>query len=91
MSIKLKVTDEQKNHMANFDIEARVLDNMLKERKVLMDKEAVEILTTNGLDHKLYAMRFSPGQDLWEAILKPGAIAVPVPGSNIRNIRGNGG
>ena len=89
MGVKLNVTDEDKTQLANLNIEAQVLSNLLAERKARMDKKAREILETNSLSTSIYAMIFSVADDKWEAVLKPGAISVPQngirPGKIIRN------
>jgi len=89
MSIKLKVTDEDKKQMAKFAVEERVLIALANERRFLLNSKAQDILTTNGMSPKLYAMNFSAPEDKWEAVLRPGAIAVPVPGTDLSKIKGN--
>jgi len=89
MSIKLKVDDNAKKQMTNFNIEAQVLARLTTERRAMMDSLAKEILTANGLDAKLYGMVFSPKDDKWEAILKPGVLSVPTPGTDINKIKTN--
>lgn len=89
MGIKLKVTDDDKKHLSNFSIEAMVLNNLLGERKRFMDAKASEILIANGLDPKLYGVNFNPKEDKWEAILKPGALTIPAPGTNLNKIKTN--
>lgn len=91
MSIELKVSNEDKRIMLNLTTESQVLNNLHNERRLMMENKAIEILKLNNLDHKLYFMRFDGRTDKWEAHIKPGAIAIPTPGSNIKNIRGNGG
>lgn len=80
MSIKLEVTDQDKQQMANLSTECQVLNNLLGERRAALDNKAREILTTNALSPNLYALKFNPGQDLWEAVLKQGGLIVPTPG-----------
>jgi len=89
MSIKLKVSDADKKQMANHDIEARVLNALLGERRFLLETKAKEILETNGLSSSLYVMSFNPAKDEWEAMLKPGIISVPTPGGNPAEIKKN--
>ena len=91
MSIKLKVTDETKKQLANLNIETQVLSKLTVERKAFMDALGREILVTNGLDPKLYSVVFSPANDKWEAVLKPDALTIPAPGTNLQKIKGNGG
>lgn len=89
MGIKLNVTDEDKRRMANFATEFQVLSALIRERKFLMDEKAVDILIANGLDPKLYAMNFLPSKDRWDAVLKPGAISIPAPGTDLSKITTN--
>ena len=89
MGINLKVPDQEKKRMANFALEFNVLNALAKERKFLMDEKAIELIRANGLDTNLYAMHFNPSADKWEAVLKPGAISVPVPGGNPADIKKN--
>ena len=87
--MKLKVTDEDKKQMASFAVEERVLITLAKERRFLMNSKAQDILTTNGLSPKLYAMSFNAAKDEWEAQLKPESIAIPTPGTDLSKIKGN--
>jgi len=87
--MKLNVTDEHKKHMSNLLIEIRVLEQLTRERKAMMEKKAIDILTTNGLSPKLYSMHFNPSEDKWEAMLKPGVLTVPAPGTDISKIKSN--
>lgn len=87
MSIKLNVTDEDKRRVSNLSIEVQVLNNLLAERRAMMDKKVGDILDANSLSPRLYALAFS--EDKWEAVLKPGSIAIPTPGTNIGKIRTN--
>lgn len=70
MDIKEKVTIEQKNQMRNLMIEISVLDNLLKERKAMLQETGVEIITKAGLSPKTYNLRFNSGKDIWDAELK---------------------
>lgn len=89
MGIKLKVTDEDKKQMGSFAVEERVLVALAKERRFLMNSKAQDILTTNGLSPKLYIMRFDAAKDEWLAMLKPDALAIPTPGTDLSKIKGN--
>lgn len=89
MGIKLKVDDKDKKVMGNLEIEFRVLNNLTIQRKAMMDKKAVDILIANGLDPKLYALSFLAAKDDWEALLKPGALTIPAPGTNLKSIKEN--
>ena len=89
MSIKLKVSDADKKQIVNHDIEARVLNALLGERRFLIEAKAKEILETNGLSPSLYAMYFNPAKDEWEAKLKPGIISIPTPGGDPAEIKKN--
>ena len=89
MGIKLKVTDEDKNQMGRFAVEEQVLVALAKERRFLINSKGQDILTTNGLSPKLYVMRFDAAKDMWEAQLKPEAIAIPTPGTDLSKIKGN--
>lgn len=89
MSIRLNVTDEQKKRMANLNLEARVLNNLLEERKAMMDILGKEIMTANGLSVNTYNMFFSVSKDTWEATLKPSAITIPAPGTDLSKIKTN--
>lgn len=89
MSIKLNVTDEQKKQLANLDIEARVLNSLLNERKSIISEIVKGILEVNSLSSKLYVMKFNSHKDLWEAELIPGVISLP--GKVGVNPKGNGG
>ena len=82
MGIKLKVTDDDKKQMARFAVEEQVLIALAKERRFLINSKAQDILTTNGLSPKLYVMGFNAAKDIWEAQLKPDALAIPVPGGS---------
>ena len=89
MSINLNVTDEDKKLMANLLTECQVLDHLLRERKVFFEATGKKILETNSLSVNLYALRFDSRKDTWEAILKPTAISIPTPGTNVNNIKKN--
>ena len=89
MSIELKVSDNDKRQMANLLTECQVLDNLLMERRSLLESKGREILDTNSLSPKLYAMRFDSRKDIWEAVLKPGVISVPTPGTDLEKIKKN--
>ena len=77
MDIKDKLTQEDKQQLANLAVECGVLNNLLNERKATMNNKAAEILAKNGLSPELYVLKFNPGQDLWEAELKEGALLLP--------------
>ena len=77
MGIKIEVAKEQKNQMASLFTECQVLSNLLTERRAAFEDKAKEILTTNALSPKLYALKFNLAQDLWEAQLKQGSIVLP--------------
>lgn len=77
MDIKDKLTPEEKQQIGGLAIECQVLNNLLQERKAILDNKAKEILARNGLSPQLYNLKFNPGQDLWEAELKGGALIVP--------------
>jgi len=87
--MKLNVSDEHKKHMANLSIEAQVLNNLLQQRKAMLEEVGRNILTTNGCSPKLYALSFSAAKDEWEAILKPNALTVPTPGTDLNKIKKN--
>jgi len=89
VSIKLNVTDEDKKHLANLDIEVKVLGNLFNQRRAMLEQKAISILETNSLSPKLYAITFNVAKDEYEAILKPGAITIPAPGTNINKIKTN--
>ena len=89
MSIKLKVTDDNKKLLANLSVEVRVLNTLANERRFIMEQRANAILKGNDLDPKLYAMQFNPSEDKWTAILRPGAITVPTPGTDLSKIKTN--
>lgn len=80
MGVNLKLTDDAKKHMSNLAFEAKVLNNLLGERRAMMEGKAREILETNGFSPSLYAMHFSVAEDKWEAVLKPGSLSIPENG-----------
>ena len=75
--MKLTLTDQDKAQMANLLTESQVLNNLLAERRAALEVKAQEILNSNALSPKLYALKFNPGKDLWEAELKRGQLIVP--------------
>ncbi len=77
MDIKDKLTEQDKQQLGCLALECQVLSNLLKERQVAIENKAKEILAKNGLSPELYALKFNPNQDLWEADLKEGALIVP--------------
>lgn len=80
MSIKLDVTQEQKMQMANLVTECGVLNNLLKERRDAIENKVKEILASNALSPKLYALKFNISKDLWEAELGQGVLTLPGDG-----------
>ena len=89
MSIKLKVTEQDKKVMSNCNIEVRVLDKLVAERKFIMEKKVKEVMEYNQLNSKLYMLKFNVAQDTWEAELLPGALTLPVPGSDPIQVKKN--
>lgn len=77
MDIKDKLTEQDKQRISGLIIESQVLNNLLKERNAALKNKADEILTRIGLSPQLYSMKFNPSQDLWEAVLKEGALTIP--------------
>ena len=89
MSIKLKVTDADRNQMGNYAVESTVLSTLLRERRFLMEQKGGQILESNGLSPELYSMSFNAAKDSWEAHLRPGALVVPTPGGNPIQVKNN--
>jgi len=77
MDIKDKVAPEDKQAMIGLAMESRMLDKLFKERNAMAEDKAKEILAKNGLSPELYSLSFNPTQDVWEAVLKEGALLVP--------------
>lgn len=77
MDIKDKLTEQDKQQIANLSLECQVLNNLLKQHNAILGQKANEILAKNGLSPQTYALKFNPSQDLWEAVLKEGALIVP--------------
>ena len=77
MDIKDKLTEEDKQQLANLSLECQVLNNLFKERRAILENKGKEILAKNGLSPQTYALKFNPVQDLWEAVLKEGALIIP--------------
>lgn len=77
MDIKDKLTEQDKQQIQNLSLECQVLNNILKQYTAMLENKGREILSKNGLSPQMYALKFNPSQDLWEAVLKEGALIVP--------------
>lgn len=77
MDIKDKLTQEDKQQIADLTLECQVLANVLKAHDAILKQKVNEILARNGLSPGLYHLKFNPGQDLWEAELKEGGLILP--------------
>ena len=77
MDIKDKLTPEEKQQIGGLAIECQVLNNLLQERKGILESKAKEILAKNGLSPQTYNLIFNPGQNLWRAELKEAALILP--------------
>lgn len=80
MDIKDKLTEQDKQQLQGLALECQVLNNLLGERRAILQSKAEEILARLDLSPKLYNMKFNPGKNLWEAELKAGAIVLPNQG-----------
>ena len=79
MDIKDKLTEQDKQQIGNIALQCQVLDTLLKERKAILGNKANEILDKNGLSPEMYALKFNLSKNLWEAVLKEGALIIPNP------------
>ena len=77
MDLKDKITQATKQKIYALVTENQVLHNLLNERKKMMDDQVREILMANKLDTKMYALQIDFHQNIWEAKMKPGTIALP--------------
>lgn len=77
MDIKEKLTDQQKQEIHNLIIETQVLENLLKERRERLHEKGNQIMSLIGLSPKMYNLKLNPGQNIWEAELKPDVLVVP--------------
>ena len=77
MDIKNKLTEQDKQELGNLALECQVLNNILKEHQAAIENKAKEVLARQGLSPQLYALRFNPNENVWEAELKEGALIIP--------------
>ncbi len=77
MDIKDKVSPEDKQQMRSLALECQLLANLLNERNAMAENKAQEILAKNALSPQTYNLKFNLKKDLWEAILKEGALIIP--------------
>lgn len=88
MDIKDKISPEDKQQFNTLSLECQVLNNLFQQRRTMLDNKANEVLTKNGLSPASYVLKFNPSQDLWEAVLKEGALVLPTPQTR-RRIQSN--
>ncbi len=77
MNIADKIPTELKVELGSLVIECQVISKLLKERSATFENKAKEILAELGLSPQMYALKFNAHENIWEAVLKESALALP--------------
>ncbi len=77
MDVSQKISPETKKTISSLNIECQVLQNLLKERQMAMQKLFAETLVLLGAQPTLYQLKADIAKDIWTLELKPDALVMP--------------
>lgn len=77
IDIKDKLTDEDKGTFESLKLEILVLENLVKERRVILTSHLETCMLKAGFNPKQYGLNFNFKEDKWQVQLRPDALALP--------------